>query len=62
MAVSYFSIYKLIGWDTANIYLMGHSKHLLVQIQLQDTRNSELHPKLTVKRVESRSGVFINFE
>ena len=43
---------------------MGRSKHLLVQIQRQDTRkNSELCPKLTIKRVESRSGVFIvNFE
>ena len=36
------------------------SKHLLVQIQQQDTRrNSELSPKLTIKRVESRPGVFI---
>ena len=43
---------------------VGRSKHLLVQIQRQDTRkNSELCPKLTIKRVESRSGVFIvNFE
>ena len=40
------------------------SKHLLVQIQWQDTRkNSELCPKLTIKRAESRPGVFIvNFE
>ena len=43
---------------------VGHSKHLLVQIQQQDTReNRELCPKLTIERVESRSGVFIaNFE
>ena len=43
---------------------MGCNKHLLVQIQGQDTRkNSELCPKLTIKRVESRSGVFIvNFK
>ena len=36
------------------------SKHLLVQSQQQDTRKrSELFPKLTIKRVESRFGVFI---
>ena len=43
---------------------VGRSKHL-VQTQRQDTRKnfSELCPKLTVERVESRSGVFIvNFE
>ena len=42
---------------------MGPSKHLLVQIQQQDTtRKSELCPKLT-SRVESRFGVFnVNFE
>ena len=39
---------------------MGHSKHLLVQIQRQDTRKtSELCPKLTIKRVESRSVVLL---
>ena len=43
---------------------VGSSKHLLVQSQQQDTRKrSELFPKLTIKRVESRFGVFIvNFE
>ena len=43
---------------------VGPSKHLIVQIQQQDTRrNSELFTKLTIKRVESGSGVFIvNFE
>ena len=43
---------------------VGRSKHLLVQIQRQGTRkNSELCPKLTIKRVKSRSGFFIvNFE
>ena len=42
----------------------GTNKHLLVQSQQQGTRKrSELCPKLTIKRVESRSGVFIvNFE
>ena len=40
--------------------MLGRSKHLLVQIQQQGTReNSELCPKLTTKRVESRSGVFL---
>ena len=55
-AVCYFSVYKLIGWDP--------SKHLLVQSQQHDTgKRSELCPKLTIKRVEIRSGVFIvNFE
>ena len=39
---------------------VGLSKHLLVQSQQQDTRKrSELCPKLTVKRVESRPGVLI---
>ena len=39
---------------------VGRSKHLLVQIQQQDTRkNSELCQKLTIKRVESGSSVFI---
>ena len=43
---------------------VGRSKHLLVQIKWQNTRkNSEVCPKLTIKRVESRSAVFIvNFE
>ena len=43
---------------------MGPSKVILVQIQQRDARrNSELCQKLTIKRVESRSGVFIvNFE
>ena len=39
---------------------VARSKHLLVQIQRQDTRkNSELCPKLTIKRVESRSDVLL---
>ena len=40
------------------------SKHSVVQRQQQDTRKrSELCPKLTIKRVESRSGIFtVNFE
>ena len=39
---------------------LGRSKHLLFQIQQQDTIiNSELCPKLLIKRVESRSGFFI---
>ena len=40
--------------------MVARSKHLLVQIQRQDTRkNSELCPELTIKRVESRSGVLL---
>ena len=39
---------------------MGRSNHLLVEIQQQDTRkNSKLCSKLTIKRVESRSGVLL---
>ena len=39
---------------------MGRSKHLLVQIQQQGTgKDSKLCPKLTIKRVESRSGVLL---
>ena len=43
---------------------VGPSKHLRAQSQQQDTRKrSELCPNLTIKRVQSRSGVFIvNFE
>ena len=43
---------------------VGPSKYLLVQSQQEDTRKrSELCPKLTIKRVESRSGVFtVNYE
>ena len=43
---------------------VGPSKHLLVESQQQDTRKrNELCPKLTIKRAESRSGVFIaNFQ
>ena len=54
-AVCYFSVYKLIGWDAANIYLFKFNG--------RTQKNSELCPKLTIKRVESRSGFFIvNFE
>ena len=39
---------------------VGRSKHLPVQIQRQDTRkNTELCPKLTIERAESRSGVLL---
>ena len=43
---------------------MRPSKHLLDQTEQQDTkRNSDLCPKLTMKRLEIRSGAFIvNFE
>ena len=39
----YFSVYKLIEWDAANTCL----------------NYSELCPKLTIKRVESRSGILL---
>ena len=40
------------------------SQYLIVQSQQQGTtKKSELRPKLTIKRVESRSGVaIVNFE
>ena len=46
------------------IHRMGRSKHLLVQIQRQDTtKNSELCPKLTIKEIDSCFCVLIdNFE
>ena len=40
--------------------MVGPCKYLLVQNQQQGTRKSgESCPKLTIKRVESHSGVFI---
>ena len=42
---------------------VGPRKHLLVQSQQDTRKRSELCLKLTIKRGESRSGVFIvNFE
>ena len=55
-AVCYFSVYKLIEWDPANIYLFKANSG--------NTRKMcEVCPKLTIKTVENPSGVFIvNFE
>ena len=48
--VCYFSVYKLIGWDAAKIYLF-------------EATRCRICPKLTINTVESRSGVFIvNFK
>ena len=54
--VCYFSIYKLIGWDPANIYFFKSNS--------RNTRKRyEICPKLTANTIESRSGVFtVNFE
>ena len=55
-AVCYFSVYKLIGWDSANIYLF--------KVNRRNTRKGcELYPKSTINTAKSCSGVFIvNFD
>ena len=55
-AVCYFSVYKLKGWDSANIYLF--------RVNSKNTKTwSDVCPKLPINTVESRSSVFIvNFE
>ena len=51
VAVCYFSVNKLIGWDPANIYLFKFNS--------TDTRKRyEIFPKLTINTTESRSDVF----
>ena len=54
--VCYFSVYKWIGWDSANIYLF--------KINSRSARKRyEIYPKLTINTIKSRSGVFtVNFE
>ena len=53
-ALWYFSVYKLITWGPANIYLFKFNCR---------TKRSKLCLKLTTKKAESCSGVFIvNFE
>ena len=43
-AVCYFSVYKLIGWDSANIYLF--------KVNSRNTRKGcEIYPKSTIKKV-----------
>ena len=58
------SVITTMLFQRLQIDRVGPSKHLPVQSQQQDTRKrSELCPMLTIKTVESRSGVFIvNFE
>ena len=55
-AVCYFSVYKLIGRDPANIYLF--------KVNSKNTKTwSDVCPKLPINTVESRSGVFnVSFE
>ena len=51
-AVCYFSVYKLKGWDSANIYLF--------RVNSKNTKTwSDACPKLPINTVESRSSVFI---
>ena len=50
-AVCYFSVYKVIGWNTTNIYLF--------KVNSRNTRRTyEKYPKLTIKTIESNSGFF----
>ena len=50
-----FNVYKLIDWDPANIYLF--------KVNSRNSKKwSDICPKLPINTVESRSGVFINFE
>ena len=50
-AVCYFSVYKLIGWDPASIYLFN--------INSRNTRKRyEICPKFTINTIESCSDVF----
>ena len=50
VAVCYFDLHKLIGWDPANIYLF--------KINTRNTRKSyKIYPKLTTNTTESRSDV-----
>ena len=53
--VSNFDVFKLIGWDPANIYLF--------KVNTNTRKKCEICSKLTIKTVERRSGVIIlNFE
>ena len=52
----YFSVYKLIGWDPASIYLFK-------VISRSARKKSEIFTKSTINTVESRSGdAIVNFE
>ena len=49
--VSNFNVSKLIGWDPANTYLF--------KVSTNTKKKSKICSKLTVKTLESRSGIFI---
>ena len=51
-AVCYFSIYKLIGWDPENIYLLKVSKR-------NTRKRREICSKLAINTLEKGSGVFV---
>ena len=55
-AVCFFTIYKLIGWDLANIYLF--------KVNSKNTRKKyEICPKVSISSIETCSGLFtVNFE
>ena len=50
-AVCYFSVYKLIGWNPANIYLFKVNS-------INTRKRYEICPKFTINKIESCSGVF----
>ena len=52
VAVCYFSVHKLIGWDPANIYLFKFNS--------RNTRKRyQICSKLTINTIESRSDVLL---
>ena len=51
VAVYCFSVHKLIGWDTANIYLFKFNSR-------NTGKKYEICPKLTINIIESPSDVF----
>ena len=54
--VSYFSVYKLIGWDPLNLYFFKVTS-------INTTKSYGICPELTINTVGSRSGVlFVNFK
>ena len=55
VAVCYFSVFKLIGWNPTNIYSFNVNS-------VNTRKRCEICPKLTINAVESGSGVFsVNF-
>ena len=51
VAVYYFSVHKLIGWDSANIYLFKFNSR-------NTRKRNEIYPKLIINTIERRSDVF----